>query len=34
MLIPDFWGPASNYGIPIAALMDMRKDPELYAHES
>ncbi|MCJ1424078.1 hypothetical protein MMC29_001965 [Sticta canariensis] len=26
-----FWGPASNFGIPIAAVMDVRKDPEMYA---
>ncbi|KAF2759329.1 UPF0041-domain-containing protein [Pseudovirgaria hyperparasitica] len=23
-----FWGPASNFGIPIAAVMDTQKDPE------
>jgi len=28
----DFWGPASNFGIPIAAVMDTQKDPEMYAH--
>jgi len=26
----DFWGPASNFGIPIAAIMDTGKDPEMY----
>jgi hypothetical protein len=26
----DFWGPASNFGIPIAAVMDTQKDPEMY----
>lgn len=26
---PDFWGPASNFGIPIAAVMDIQKDPEM-----
>ncbi|KAJ9631019.1 hypothetical protein H2203_001547 [Taxawa tesnikishii (nom. ined.)] len=26
-----FWGPASNFGIPIAAVMDTQKDPEMYA---
>jgi hypothetical protein len=26
----DFWGPVSNFGIPIAAVVDMKKDPELY----
>lgn len=25
----DFWGPASNFGIPIAAFMDTQKDPEM-----
>ncbi|KAL8874669.1 MAG: hypothetical protein Q9174_000009 [Haloplaca sp. 1 TL-2023] len=28
-LSTDFWGPASNFGIPIAAIADMQKDPEL-----
>ena len=27
----DFWGPASNFGIPIAAVMDTQKDPDMYA---
>lgn len=26
----DFWGPVSNFGIPIAAVMDTQKSPELY----
>jgi hypothetical protein len=26
----DFWGPASNFGIPMAAIADMSKDPEMY----
>lgn len=26
----DFWGPASNFGIPLAAIADMSKDPEMY----
>ena len=26
----DFWGPASNFGIPIAAVVDAQKDPEMY----
>ena len=26
----DFWGPVSNFGIPVAAVMDMKKDPEMY----
>lgn len=29
----DFWGPASNFGIPIAAVMDTQKDPEMYENE-
>uniref|UniRef100_A0A093VE82 Mitochondrial pyruvate carrier n=1 Tax=Talaromyces marneffei PM1 TaxID=1077442 RepID=A0A093VE82_TALMA len=24
-----FWGPASNFGIPIAAVSDIQKDPEM-----
>ena len=28
--VADFWGPASNFGIPIAAVMDTQKDPEMY----
>ena len=27
--ISDFWGPVSNFGIPIAAVMDTQKDPEM-----
>ncbi|KAF2435172.1 UPF0041-domain-containing protein [Tothia fuscella] len=26
-----FWGPASNFGIPIAAVMDTKKDPEIIS---
>lgn len=26
----DFWGPVSNFGIPLAAVMDTQKDPEMY----
>ncbi|PKS06479.1 hypothetical protein jhhlp_007227 [Lomentospora prolificans] len=26
-----FWGPASNFGIPIAAIMDTQKSPELIS---
>ncbi|KAA6407491.1 MAG: small nuclear ribonucleo B and B [Lasallia pustulata] len=26
-----FWGPASNFGIPIAAFMDTQKDPEIIS---
>jgi hypothetical protein len=25
----DFWGPMSNFGIPVAAIMDAQKDPEM-----
>ena len=25
----DFWGPVSNFGIPVAAVMDTKKDPEM-----
>jgi hypothetical protein len=27
--LSDFWGPASNFGIPLAAVMDIQKDPEM-----
>lgn len=26
-----FWGPVSNFGIPIAALYDLKKDPDLIS---
>ncbi|KAF2156775.1 UPF0041-domain-containing protein [Myriangium duriaei CBS 260.36] len=26
-----FWGPASNFGIPLAAVMDTQKDPEFIS---
>ncbi|KAH6718885.1 hypothetical protein DL95DRAFT_334938 [Leptodontidium sp. 2 PMI_412] len=26
-----FWGPASNFGIPIAAVMDTNKSPEMIS---
>lgn len=26
-----FWGPASNFGIPIAAVMDTQKDPNIIS---
>ncbi|EAA27001.1 UPF0041 domain-containing protein [Neurospora crassa OR74A] len=26
-----FWGPASNFGIPIAAVLDTQKSPELIS---
>ncbi|MCJ1270738.1 hypothetical protein MMC22_010635 [Lobaria immixta] len=28
-----FWGPASNFGIPIAAVMDTKKDAEIHAEK-
>ncbi|KAF7560662.1 hypothetical protein G7046_g3471 [Stylonectria norvegica] len=27
----DFWGPASNFGIPIAAILDTQKSPDLIS---
>ncbi|KAK3369527.1 hypothetical protein B0T24DRAFT_632759 [Lasiosphaeria ovina] len=26
-----FWGPASNFGIPVAAILDTQKSPELIS---
>lgn len=26
-----FWGPVSNFGIPLAALADLKKDPEVIS---
>ncbi|KAK6509029.1 pyruvate transporter mpc1 [Arthrobotrys musiformis] len=26
-----FWGPASNFGIPLAAIADIKKDPEIIS---
>ncbi|KAI9668144.1 MAG: pyruvate transporter mpc1 [Bathelium mastoideum] len=26
-----FWGPASNFGIPIAAVLDTQKDPDIIS---
>ncbi|KIW12326.1 hypothetical protein PV08_09603 [Exophiala spinifera] len=26
-----FWGPASNFGIPVAAVLDTQKDPEIIS---
>jgi hypothetical protein len=25
----DFWGPVSNFGIPVAAVLDTQKSPDL-----
>lgn len=30
----DFFGPVSNFGIPIAAVLDTQKDPELFVSPS
>ncbi|XP_072178963.1 mitochondrial pyruvate carrier 1-like [Diadema setosum] len=26
-----FWGPVANWGIPLAALSDMKRDPEIIS---
>ncbi|CDO57614.1 similar to Saccharomyces cerevisiae YGL080W FMP37 Putative protein of unknown function [Geotrichum candidum] len=26
-----FWGPVSNFGIPVAAILDLKKDPNLIS---
>lgn len=26
-----FWGPVSNFGIPVAAVLDLKKDPEVIS---
>lgn len=26
-----FWGPVSNFGIPVAAILDLKKDPDLIS---
>lgn len=26
-----FWGPVSNFGLPVAAIVDLQKDPELIS---
>ena len=26
-----FWGPVSNFGIPVAAVLDLKKDPEFIS---
>lgn len=26
-----FWGPVANWGIPLAAIADMKKDPEIIS---
>ncbi|CAK7904486.1 mitochondrial pyruvate carrier 1 [[Candida] anglica] len=31
MCTTHFWGPVSNFGIPVAAMLDLKKDPELIS---
>ncbi|EEB06865.2 hypothetical protein SJAG_01924 [Schizosaccharomyces japonicus yFS275] len=31
LMSTHFWGPLSNFGIPIAALYDLKKDPHLIS---
>lgn len=31
MLTTHFWGPVSNFGIPVAAVLDLKKDPEIIS---
>lgn len=31
MCTTHFWGPVSNFGIPIAAILDLKKDPDLIS---
>lgn len=31
LLTTHFWGPVSNFGIPLAAIYDLKKDPELIS---
>jgi len=31
LMSTHFWGPVANWGIPIAALADIQKDPELIS---
>lgn len=26
-----FWGPVSNFGIPVAAVLDLKKDPDIIS---
>ncbi|KAL3072862.1 hypothetical protein niasHS_017836 [Heterodera schachtii] len=30
-LSTHFWGPVANWGLPLAAIVDFRKDPELIS---
>jgi len=31
LMSTHFWGPVANWGIPIAAIADIKKDPELIS---
>ncbi|XP_065558840.1 mitochondrial pyruvate carrier 1-like [Artemia franciscana] len=31
LMSTHFWGPVANWGIPIAALSDLKKDPEFIS---
>ncbi|CCH41960.1 putative membrane protein [Wickerhamomyces ciferrii] len=31
VMTTHFWGPVSNFGIPLAAIYDLQKDPELIS---
>ncbi|XP_057307141.1 mitochondrial pyruvate carrier 1-like isoform X1 [Hydractinia symbiolongicarpus] len=31
VLKKHFWGPVANWGIPLAAIADMKKDPEMIS---
>lgn len=28
-IVSDFWGPVSNFGLPIAAILDTQKSPDM-----
>lgn len=30
-LSQHFWGPVANWGLPLAAIADMKKDPEIIS---
>lgn len=31
LLLQHFWGPVANWGLPIAAIADMKKSPEIIS---
>lgn len=31
LMSTHFWGPVANWGIPIAALADIKKDPKIIS---